>query len=63
METIAPVGSPQVIVNSSTRIVVEPTSVEGKNKIVEKTYLTIDFYDKYGNIKTANRTNVVDYIV
>jgi hypothetical protein len=63
MNEIQPIQSPQLIVHEKTRHIVESTNIEGEKKVVEKTYITLDYYDKYGNIKTLQGTNVIDYLI
>jgi hypothetical protein len=62
-QEIPPITSPQLIVRESTRVVVEPSAIEGENKVVEKTYISFDFYDRYGNIRSVNETRILDYLV
>ena len=63
MTEVTPISPPQIVTTSQTRIVVEPSSIEGENKVVEKTYYIFDYYDKYGNLQTVNETRMLDYLV
>lgn len=63
MTEISSISPAQIVTNSQTRIVVEPSSIEGENKVVEKTYYSFDYYDKHGNLKTVNETRILDYLV
>jgi hypothetical protein len=60
---ISPISPPQIVTNSQTRTVVQPSNIEGENKVIEKTYYVFDYYDKYGNLKTVNETRILDYLV
>lgn len=63
MTDVTPISPAQIITNSQTRVVVQPSSIEGENKVIEKTYYSFDYYDKYGNLKTVNETRMLDYLV
>jgi hypothetical protein len=63
MTDVTPISPVQIVTNSQTRVVVQPSSIEGESKVVEKTYYSFDYYDKYGNLKTVNETRILDYLV